>query len=191
MMSGCAASSVRMLGPPGKKIPQVTGQNLHRDRVRFPEDIKGRPTLLLIAFRHEQQRDIDTWLSRLDELQGAAPDLKVLELPVLGRAYVIMRPVIDGGMRSGIPDPDARARTVTLYTNKRSFRKALGLGPEDRIYAVLVSQTAEILQVEEGPASDESINAIIDKCSSLGAGALFSKSEDAGAAVDATRAPGD
>jgi len=51
VMSGCAASSVRMLGPPGKKIPQVAGQNLHRERVRFPEDIKGRPTLLLIAFR--------------------------------------------------------------------------------------------------------------------------------------------
>jgi hypothetical protein len=165
MMSGCAASSVRMLGLPGKNIPQVTGQNLHRERVRFPEDIKGRPTLLLIAFRHQQQRDIDTWLRRIDELQTAVPDLNVLELPVLRKAYVVMQPYIDGGMRSGIPDPDARARTITLYTDKDSFRKALGLGPEDRIYAVLVDREAAILRVEEGPATDDSVEAMLKVCS--------------------------
>jgi len=163
--SGCAASSVRMLGPPGTKVPQVMGQNLHRERVRFPDDVTGRPTLLLIAFRRHQQRDIDTWLRRTDELRSAAPDLKVLELPVLLKAYVVIRPYIDGGMRSGIPDPEARARTITLYTDKRSFRKALGLGPEDSIYAVLIDREAAILRVEEGPATDDSVEAMLKVCS--------------------------
>ena len=162
MMSGCAASSVRMLGPPGKKIPHVSGQNLHRELVRFPEDIKGRPTLLLIAFRRQQQRDIDTWLRRIDELQTAVPNLNVLELPVLRKAYVVIQPYIDGGMRNGIPDPEARARTITLYTDKRTFRKALGLGPEDRIYAVLADRQGSILRVVEGPAKDESVKAILE-----------------------------
>lgn len=190
-MSGCAASSVRMLGPPGKKIPQVTGQNLHRDRVRFPEDIKGRPTLLLIAFRHQQQRDIDTWLRRIDELQTAVPDLNVLELPVLRKAYVVMQPYIDGGMRSGISDPDARARTITLYTDKRAFRRALGLGPEDRVYAVLADPDGAIQRVEEGPATDESLGAILNKCPPLGAESLSSGSEGAGTVVDKTHGAGD
>lgn len=164
LTTGCAASSVRTLGPPGTKVPQVTGQNLHRERVRFPEDITGRPTLLLIAFRRHQQRDIDTWLRRIEELRRAAPDLNVLELPVLSRSYVVMRPYIDGGMRSGIPDPEARARTITLYTNKKSFRKALGLGPEDRVYAVLADREGTILQVEEGPATERSFEDILKAC---------------------------
>lgn len=179
-----------MLGPPGKKVPQVTGQNLHRERVRFPEDIKGRPTLLLIAFRHHQQRDIDTWLRRIDELQTAVPDFDVLELLVLRKAYVVMQPYIDGGMRSGIPDPDARARTITLYTDKRAFRRALGLGPEDRIYAVLADCEATVLRVEEGPATDESFGAILNKCSSLGVESISSNSEDAGTVVDTTHGAG-
>ena len=75
---GCAASPVRTLGTPGTKVPCVTGQNLNRERVRFPTDIMGRPTLLLIAFYRHQQRDIDTWLSRLNEIERAVPDLNVL-----------------------------------------------------------------------------------------------------------------
>jgi len=154
-----------MLGAPGTKVPHVAGQNLNRDVVRFPEDIKGRPTLLLIAFHRYQQRDIDTWLRRLDELQSAVPDLNVLELPVLHRSYVVMRPYIDGGMRSGIPDAEARARTITLYTNKKAFREALGLGPEDRIYAVLADSKGAILCVEDGPATDERVEVILSACS--------------------------
>jgi hypothetical protein len=153
-----------MLGAPGTKVPRVRGHNLNRERVQFPADIKGRPTLLLIAFQRHQQRDIDTWLNRLTELERAVPDLNVLELPVLGRAYVLMRPFIDGGMRSGIPDPAARARTITLYTDKRAFRKALGLGSEDRVYAVLADREGSVLRVLEGPATDESVEAILKAC---------------------------
>jgi hypothetical protein len=62
-----------------------------------------------------------------------------------------MQPYIEGGMRSGIPDPGARARTTSLYADKRTFRKALGLGPEDRIHAVLADPKATIQVVEESP----------------------------------------
>jgi hypothetical protein len=150
-----------MLGAPGAKVPRVTGKNLNGQTVRFPEDIRGRPALMLIAFRRYQQQDIDTWLGRMDDLRAAIPDLHVMELPVLRTPYLLMRSVIDGGMRSGIPDPEARARTITFYLDKRSFRKAFGLGPEDRIYAVLADREAAILNVQEGPATDERVEAII------------------------------
>ncbi len=161
---GCAASSIGMLGTPGTNVPRVNGQNLNRERIHFPEDIKGRPTLLLIAFHCEQQEEIDTWLGRLEEIKRALPDLNVLELPVLEPAHVVLKPYIEGGMRSGIVEPEARARTVTIYTNKRIFRRALGLGPQDRIYAVLADRDAAVIRVEEGPATDASVEAIIKAC---------------------------
>ena len=62
----------------------------------------------------------------------------------MGRRYKLIRPIIDGGMRSGIPDSAARAATITLYIDKQSLRDALGLGDEDRIYAVLVDRAGRV-----------------------------------------------
>jgi hypothetical protein len=142
-------------------MPKVVGRNLHYARVQFPDDLHGRPALLLIAFLRHQQADIDTWLARLPELEGGIANLRVLELPVLSRGYLWMRPYIDGGMRSGIPDPAARTRTVTIYTNKKAFREALGLGSERSIYAVLLDEESEVIRVEVGPADDGKVAAII------------------------------
>jgi hypothetical protein len=48
--------------------------------------MKDRPTLLVMAFRHQQQSDINTLMCRIDELQTTAPDFNALQLPVLRRA---------------------------------------------------------------------------------------------------------
>jgi len=158
---GCITNPVTQMGAPGTMMPKVVGRNLHDEDVRFPDDLKGRPTLLLIAFLRHQQADIDTWLGRLPELEAGIADLRVLELPVLSRGYLWIRSYIDGGMRSGIPDPAARTRTVTIYTNKKAFRKALGLGDESRIYAVLLDKQTKIVHQEEGPISDRKLTAIL------------------------------
>ena len=68
------------------------------------------------------------------------------------------------GPIAGVPDPQARARTITLYTDKESFRKALGLGTEDRVYAVLVDREATVLLLEEGPATERSFEGILKAC---------------------------
>ena len=53
-------------------------------------------------------------------------------------------------MRGGIADRQQRARTITLYLDKEPFKKAMGVGPEDRIYALLVDKTGRILWRAEG-----------------------------------------
>jgi hypothetical protein len=158
---GCITNPMTEMGPSGTMMPKVVGRNLHYAQVQFPGDLRGQPTLLLIAFLRHQQADIDTWLARLPELEAGIADLRVLELPVLSRGYLWMRSYIDGGMRGGIPDSEARTRTVTIYTNKKAFRKALGLGDESRIYAVLLDEDTRILRTQEGPADDGKIAAII------------------------------
>jgi hypothetical protein len=85
-------------------------------------------------------------------------DLRVYELPTLGRGYRLMRPFIDGGMRRGIPDAAVRAATITLYIDKGSFRGTLGLPDEDRIYLLLVDREGRVWWRGEG-AFDEGVAA--------------------------------
>lgn len=132
-------------------FPTIQGRNLHDEEVRFPDDVRGRPTLVLIAFKQRQQVNVNTWLDEVAAFERAIPGVRILETPTISSgAWGLFAGYIDGAMRSGIPDPEARARTVTFYTNVRRFRESLGLESEDTIYAVLLDRDARVRAIEEG-----------------------------------------
>lgn len=125
-------------------FPRVEGSNLEGENLVLPADFKGKLNVVLIAFKREQQRDVDSWLPFLNSLAKSRSDVRIYEVPTLGRRYKVMRSFIDGGMRRGIPDKSVREATVTLYIDKAPFRRALQLADEDRIYVVLVDQEGRV-----------------------------------------------
>ena len=126
------------------RFPLVEGSNLEGERFALPADFKGELNVVLVAFKREQQADVDTWMPFLKSVAETRRDLRTYELPVLGRGYRLMRRFIDGGMRRGIPDAAVRAATITLYIDKTPFREALSLPDEDRIYVLLVDRRGHV-----------------------------------------------
>ena len=126
------------------RFPLVEGSNLEGERFALPADFKGELNVVLVAFKREQQGDVDSWMPFLKSAAETRRDLRTYELPVLGRGYRLMRPFIDGGMRRGIPDAAVRAATITLYIDKAPFRESLVLPDEDRIYVLLVDQRGRV-----------------------------------------------
>ena len=126
------------------RFPRVEGESLTGTRLVLPGDFAGTMNVVLVAFARDQQRDVDGWMPFLTAVRAARGDVRVHELPTLGRRYRPMRSFIDGGMRRGIPDPAVRAATVTLYIDKTPFRRALGLGGEDDIYVLLVDRDGRV-----------------------------------------------
>lgn len=125
-------------------FPRIEGSNLEGDHFVLPRDFGGEINVVLVAFKREQQHDVDGWMPLLLRIAEANTALRVYELPTLGRRYRLMRSFIDGGMRAGIPDPAVRAATVTLYINKTPFRRALRLADEGRIYVLLVDREGRV-----------------------------------------------
>jgi hypothetical protein len=130
-------------------FPKLTATNLEKQTLSLPGDFAGERNLLLIAFKREQQENVDTWLRGLKRFESV-PDFHYYELPTISKLNPIARWFINRGMRSGIPEPEARARTITLYLDKGAFRKALNLPDEDRIYAVLVDRSGQVHWRAEG-----------------------------------------
>ena len=134
---------------PEGTFPKLTARNLEKQVFSLPGDFAGERNLLLIAFQREQQKNVDTWLSQMHRFEQT-PGFAYYELPTLSRLNPIARWFINSGMRRGIPDAKARARTLTLYVDKEAFRKALNLPYEDRIYAVLVDRSGRVHWRAEG-----------------------------------------
>jgi hypothetical protein len=130
-------------------FPKLIAANLEKQVLSLPEDFAGDRNLLLIAFQREQQKNIDTWLHQMNRFQWA-PGFRYFELPTIDKLNPIARWFINNGMRRGIPDANARARTITLYLDKPSFRKALDLPDEKQIYALLVDRSGCVLWRAEG-----------------------------------------
>jgi hypothetical protein len=142
-------TSDKSAAAPEGTFPKLAASNLEKQTFSLPEDFAGDRNLLLIAFQREQQQNVDTWLHQMKRFEHSS-GFQYYELPTIDRLNPFFRWFIDSGMRRGIPDRDARARTITLYLDKPSFRKALNIPDEKRIYAILVDRSGRVLWRAEG-----------------------------------------
>lgn len=135
-------------------FPTVQGSNLEGKEYVLPRDLEGRYNLLFVAFLREQQEMIDTWMPAARYLRNTYPELRHYELPTIKPLNAMTRWFINKGMRGGIPDPEARAATITLYTEKEPFRQTLGIESEETITILLVDQNGLVIWRTVGPRTD-------------------------------------
>ena len=105
------------------QFPQISGSNLERKKYNLPDDFEGELNLIFVAFLQIHQLDVNTWLPTAQQLAGMYPQLAYYELPTIRKMNWFSRTMIDGGMRMGIPDRNAREATITLYIDKRPWRQ--------------------------------------------------------------------
>jgi uncharacterized surface protein with fasciclin (FAS1) repeats len=132
------------------RFPQVSGSSLAGVHHDLPADFGGDVNLVLVAFKRHQQAHVDTWMPFARQLATRYPGLRVYELPVLDQGWKLMQGWIDGGMRSGVRDPHARAHTITLYIDKQVIREPLAIDSENTIYAFLVDRHGNVHWKAEG-----------------------------------------
>jgi hypothetical protein len=130
------------------RFPAVVVKNLEGTAKSFPTQFPGGRTLLFIAFERVQQDQIDEWSKRLAlNTPAGAP---WLEMPVINDPGAFARWFIDGGMRSGIPDPAIRERVFTIYTPRDSFVKRLGLPNASELHLAVADRGGRILTYVSG-----------------------------------------
>ena len=143
-------------------FPRLRGMSLSRKRMIIPEDLEGNINLVLVAFRRHHQRDVDEWLHDLGDIEERIEDLCIYEVPLLVRYPRFYRRWIDDGMRSGIPDPETRDRTITVYTDRRRFLDHFDLPDESQILVALLDGKGAVVWSHVGPPSESAIEELID-----------------------------
>ena len=151
-----------------RQFPRVEGSNLEGKRFALPTDFETEYNVVIVAFRREQQADVDSWLPFLRQQKVLARGVRVYELPTLSRSYRWMRGVSDGGMARGIPEKATREVTITLYIDKTPFKQALAISTEDQIVTLIVARDGRVLGRVDGKFSTASGTGLSAVLNSLG-----------------------
>ena len=154
--------AVKQSPRPITTFPSVDGRNLNRVNYSLPEDFEGQFNLIFLAFSQAQQQEIDTWLPFAKAFKENLPSAHFYELPTLTKANRLFRNIIEGGMRSGIKDSEARARTITLYLDRTYFLENLGISSTSSIFTLLLKHGGDVLWMAEGSYTNEKGQEVIN-----------------------------
>ena len=111
---------------------------------------------MFIAFKQNQQPSINAWVNRLGLQDEGGPAW--VELPVVEQGAALIRTYIDNGMRSGITSKKMRARTITIYSNRRAFNRAMEIPTMSQIYVALVEQDGTVRSMIAGDVTEEKVD---------------------------------
>ena len=151
------------------RFPAVTGRSLLGVELALPHDLPAERTLVVVAFRQWHQARVDRWIARA-VADGVPPTPRghtgvlpaaVVELPVLATAWRPVRRLIDGGMSSGIGDPDVLARTITIYTDVGRFQRSLSIPDGEEVHALVVTRDGTICARGAGDPQDREWDGIL------------------------------
>ncbi|HEX4918337.1 MAG TPA: hypothetical protein VFV43_10600 [Limnobacter sp.] len=131
------------------RFPTLQAQDLNEKPHTLPADLPGPHTLVLVAFKREQQALVDTWIDGL-QLKSPGNVYPWVELPVLEDYGNWFQWFVDNGMRRGIQGEYNREKVITVYTNKSEFRKATGIASEETIHVLVVKPSGEIVTHLQG-----------------------------------------
>jgi hypothetical protein len=141
IVSGCSSTFPNQ-SPIGKTFPQVSGESLEQKKVTFPDDISGKPVVLLLGYEQNSQFDIDRWLIGLDMTQT---QVEFYELPTIqGMIPRFFKSQIDSGMRKGIPK-ELWKGVVTIYKDGEKLQAFTGNTNPNNARVILLDPKGKII----------------------------------------------
>jgi hypothetical protein len=142
------------------QFPALKVRDLEGAEHVIPDGLVGGPHVIILAFQQWHQLLVEQWKPDLEALASRYPGTEMWEVPSISSGNRLFRGVIDGGMRAGIPDPDTRRHTLTVYTDLHALAKDLAIDTLDTVQLFLVDCSGTILWRAQGEPSAEGVDAL-------------------------------
>jgi hypothetical protein len=143
-----------------RHFPKLTGINLDGAKQELPQAFMGKLNIVTVAFKREQQSEVDTWIAAFDAILKENPEINFYEIPLIYELGTFSRTWVNNGMRFGITDEKARKRTITVYTNRDKFFEITKM-QKDKIYTLLLDNNGKILWQNEGVADETKVKNLL------------------------------
>ncbi len=136
-------------------FPKIIGIDLEGKEREMPTAFNSKLNIVIVAFKREQQKDVDGWIPYISEIKNE--NISFYELPIIYELNAFKRAWVNNAMRFGIKNDDSRRHTITVYTNRAEFFEIMKM-QEDKIYVLLIDDKGKILSRIEGLVDDKKVS---------------------------------
>lgn len=134
-------------------FPTVSGKTLGGRDVTLPGYFEGNRVLVSITFDYDQQDTVDSWVALYEDMAADHPQLGFYEVPVADAYPGWFRFHVNNGLRLGIWGDDARAHTVTVFTDLPTFLDRAEMADTHETYTLLLDEAGNEIWRRRGPAT--------------------------------------
>ena len=146
---------------PPTHFPAVRGRRLDGTDIALPEDLPADATLLIVSFHDDLDPLADQWARLGDRLVKAHDGrFAVWEVPIVNKSLRFLGDLGTVGIRGQIDDDEERDRTVPIFAEPKSFRKALQMKAAGDVYPVLVARDGRIAWRGDGEIDMEEVEGL-------------------------------
>ena len=138
----------------GDRFPDLTAETLSRQKVTFPGDLNGDANILILVFKQNAQRLVNTWADIILPELDPQPNITYHEVPMISTLYKPIGWQIDNWMRGGIPN-EFHDNTATYYGDRSAYFKALDMPKRGSCYVFVLDSEGIIRYRYEGPRTSE------------------------------------
>ncbi len=167
----------------GMQFPRLVAETLSGSELVLPRDTAEKVTVVAVAFQRGVQEQIDAWSEVFAPLQAqSGPSssssssassespqrdlMRVYEIPMLKGRWRLISGVIDGGMRSGIPESE-HPYVATYYGDTSAYREKLSMQDEGLCHIFILNSEGMIRFAAAGPPTQEISQAATETVRSL------------------------
>jgi hypothetical protein len=143
-------------------FPSIEGENLLGKKLAFPEAAKGKPAVIVIGFTHASQTQTKAWGIKL------APEFPVYSIAVLEDVPRLVRGIVSGGIKRGIPQ-NQRERFLLVYHGEKELKQAVRFQQPDDAYLAVIDRDGAIRWRFHGPVTDSTVQELRAQWTALAA----------------------
>jgi hypothetical protein len=148
----------------GLRMPPLKGDLLTGKPGVLPDLAAGQTTLVILGFSYDSRVQVEAWAEKFKARYGAARDVTLFEVPMMGSGARLGRWFIDRGMRKNTPQ-ELHGRVMTVYGGNDDWKARVGFSAPDDAYLVLIDRQGIVRWVAHGAVSDarlQELSAAVD-----------------------------
>jgi len=143
----------------GQRMPPLKGDLLSGKPGVLPDLAAGQTTLVILGFSYDSRFQVEAWAAKFRARYGAAADVTLFEVPMMGSAARLGRWFIDSGMRKNTP-PELHGRVMTVYGGNDDWKARVGFSAPNDAYLVLIDRQGIVRWLAHGLVSEERLQAL-------------------------------
>lgn len=158
MLVGCA-SVYPARSPVGDALPRVTGETIAGKTIVLPDDLRGRPTILLLAYQSKAQDEVNYWAM---VAMANMPEANLYEVAVFTQfKYFLARGRIIRQAASRIPEP-LHDHLIGVWWGGRTLARFTGNPRDNHARLLLLDDQGEVIYFNDQGFSSQTMRAFLD-----------------------------